>query len=178
MHCSNFKFSWHAPAYSLNGIPFALQVCSKYIYCSDTADGHGTPSSSWWGRKLPWKLWPWPCDLDLRSLTLTYDIRPCPSIFDLCDFDTRGLDLGPPFLILGLQLEFLHFWPWWSWPWPLNSSEIWCSLTCVLNFRSVIPMIQPAECKRTDRQTHTQTLYRIYYLFPLTRAVKMAPDSL
>ncbi len=89
-------------------------------------------------------LRPWP----LRPVTLTYDL-------DLFDHD---LDLGPPFLILGWKLEFLHLWPW-----PSNSSKIWWSLMCVPNFRSVGPAIQPAERKQTN--THTDRCYRKYYLF-------------
>ncbi len=87
-------------------------------------------------------------NLDLRPLTLTCDL--CVLDLDPHDLDPHHLDLRPPFLKLGWKLEFLHFWPW-----PSNSSEIWCSLMCALNFRSIGPMVQHAVCRQTDTQTNT-----------------------
>ncbi len=85
----------------------------SYTVCHIMKTPAFTPPASRWGTKITKQLWPWPNDLDLNPcepvrwpLILTYDLV----------LDTRDLDLGPPFLIAGWKLEFLHFLPWWLWP--------------------------------------------------------------
>ncbi len=120
----------------------------------------------WHGYTAQRHLWP-ACRISRESMgcktsqtTFTLTLDPCllwpwpswtwPTIFDL-DLDPLDIDLGPSSLILCWKMEFLHFWPWW--PWPLN--EVWWSLTCVQNFRSVCPMV--FSLQSANRQTHRQT---------------------
>ncbi len=112
----------------------------------------------------PWPLRPWTWTLELFLIFwksqflhfLSWPLWPFPD-----------LDRGTLFLILHWNLECLLFWPWW--PWPLNPSEMWWCLMPVPKFRSVSPLIQPAELKRTRKtDTHSWTGLKILHL-PLKR---------
>ncbi len=64
-----------------------------------------------------------PNNFDLNPVTLTYDLWPWTTTLTF-DLDPCDLDLGPSFLKLGWKLEFLHFWPWWSWPLTLTFKPV------------------------------------------------------
>ncbi len=121
--------------------------------------------ASRWVESSPQQIWPWPCNLDLQSLTLTLatlhlDLQPrrwCLGPWSWTAFSDTRLKTS---IFTFLTLVALTFD---LWPWP---SKIWCSLICVPNFRVAGPTVQPAECKQTGTHTGRQTL-------PLTREVKM-----
>ena len=130
----------------------------------------------------PWPLWSLTltydldldqCDLDLDPHNLNIRLWPLRPLTLTYDPDLWPWPLWPwpwpswpwprtTFFILGWKLEFSHFLPWW--PWPLTYDidlQTWLRydvpLMCVPSFRSVGPMVQPAQCKQTHTHTHTQT---------------------
>ena len=95
---------------------------------------------------LTLRLWPLTfVTLTLTLVNLTYDLWPWTTFSD-----TRLKTEFFTFLAL-VTLTFD------LWPWPSNLSDIWWSLMCVPNFRSVGPMVWPWERRQKDGQTHTQT---------------------
>ncbi len=110
------------------------------------------PPASRWRRKLHKQFWSW----HLTSGS-TLKIKCC--ILTLIYY----LDLWPkwpwpwsswPFLILGWKLRFLHFFPLVTLTYDFHTcpGHVGPKLL-VLNFRSIGPTVQPAERKRTDKQT-------------------------
>ncbi len=120
--------------------------------------------------------------------TLTLMLRPWPMTFDLhlstLNLDPHDLDLGAYFWYKVEKGNFYFFdlSDFDLWPWPLFSSEIWWSIMCVLNFRSLDPMDHcTAERKQTNTQTDTRMLPKILplllmwelrYLTPLVYTCK------
>ena len=130
-----------------------VHLNTRYLFCQSLYEEwkrpHVAPPASRWGTKLPKQLWPYPCDLDLWPLTLTYDLYIWPwwpwpwplrswpwTIFSETRLKTMIFDL---------------------WPWSSNLFKIQWTLMHVPNFRSVFQPVQSAERKQIHTQTHTET---------------------